>query len=602
MSGMIFISYRRRDDPGSTGRLFERLQLEGFSSDQLFMDIDSIAPGIDFLRELHRQVEQSDVMLAVIGKGWLDARDDATGARRLDNPDDYVRVEIEAALKQDKRVIPVLVQDAAMPRADELPVGLKSLATRNYVRLTHERFRLDTQALVKAIRQTLDEVAAVREEAARREAEELERRRQEEEAARRAQAEREAQEEAARRAQAEREAEETARQQKEEARRSGIAGLSAEHLTKAEELANWDFIKQSIDPEDFRDHLARFPGGVCERMARHRLSTLAWSALGSASRKEALVQFLKEHPDGPHAADAKRELALLAKQEADRAREEAGRIQQQAFEAAKREDSAAAMKRFLAAHPDSPQAVAVRTLRDQLSKREQAYQDATASGDPKLLQQFLDAYPTSAAASDVRRMLSHSEPTPGKPKLRLWAKVMLGVITLFFGWMLLITVTSTPRTPPPRVTSTPTPAPTPSAPAKVAPTPTCPSTSQTAIFEVTLNAGFKPLRRAVAPGGSLRLQNCQSSMTGWVSSSMDVGLRYETPGNRTLTIEVNSNIDTVLAIYDPNGSWHFNDDGAGNHNPKIIFPKAARGRYGIWVGKYSEGSGSSNSTIIITDR
>ena len=79
MSGMIFISYRRGDDPGSTGRLFERLQVEGFSSDQLFMDIDSIAPGIDFLRELHRQVEQSDVMLAVIGKGWIDARD-ATGA------------------------------------------------------------------------------------------------------------------------------------------------------------------------------------------------------------------------------------------------------------------------------------------------------------------------------------------------------------------------------------------------------------------------------------------------------------------------------------------------------------------------------------------
>jgi hypothetical protein len=65
---------------------------------------------------------------------------------------------------------------------------------------------------------------------------------------------------------------------------------------------------------------------------------------------------------------------------------------------------------------------------------------------------------------------------------------------------------------------------------------------------------------------------------------------------------VNSNIDTVLAIYDPNGAWHFNDDGAGGQNPRIVFPKAARGRYGIWVGKYSDSTGSSNSTIIITDR
>jgi TIR domain-containing protein len=579
---MIFISYRRGDDPGSTGRLFERLQIEGFSSDQLFMDIDSIAPGIDFLRELHRQVERSDVMLAVIGKGWIDARD-ATGARRLDSPDDFVRVEIEAALRQDKRVIPVLMQDAAMPRADELPVGLKSLATRNYIRLTHERFRLDTQVLVKALRTALDDVAAAREDAAKREAEELERRRQEEEAARRAQAEREAAEEAARRAQAEREVEEKARQQKEEARRFGIAGLSAEHLTKAEELANWDFIKQSTDPEDFRDHLARFPGGVCERMARHRLSTLAWSALGSERRKEALEQYLKEHPDGPHAADAKRELASLEQQAADRASEESKRVQQ-VFEAAKREDSVVAVERFLAAHPDSPLAEEAKKLRDDLLERDQAYQDATVGGDPKLLQAFLDAYPTSAAASEVRRMLSHSEPKPAKPKVRLWAKVMLGVIALFFGGVLLATLT-------------PRPAPTPSA------TPTCPPTSQSGIFELTLNAGFKPIRKGVSPGGSLRLQNCRSDMSGWVSSLMDVGLVYETPGNRTLTIEVSSNINTVLAIYDPNGAWHFNDDiGGGNRNPRIIFPKAARGRYGIWVGKYDEHAVAWNSEIIITDR
>jgi hypothetical protein len=113
------------------------------------MDVDSIAPGLDFVRELEEQVAQSDVVLAVIGKGWLDARD-AIG-RRLDSPEDFVRIEIASALNQEKRVIPVLVGEARMPRADELPEAIRPLARRNAVRLTHERFRTDTQALITAL-------------------------------------------------------------------------------------------------------------------------------------------------------------------------------------------------------------------------------------------------------------------------------------------------------------------------------------------------------------------------------------------------------------------------------------------------------------------
>ena len=83
-------------------------------------------PGLDFVRVLEEQVGQCDALLAVIGKSWIDARD-ATGARRLDHPEDFVRIEIESALKQDKRVIPVLVGDTRMPRPEELPEKVSSM-------------------------------------------------------------------------------------------------------------------------------------------------------------------------------------------------------------------------------------------------------------------------------------------------------------------------------------------------------------------------------------------------------------------------------------------------------------------------------------------
>jgi hypothetical protein len=160
MAGKIFINYRRGDDPGATGRLFDRMQ-EAFEPQQLFLDVDNIAPGLDFVRELNERVAECDVLLAVIGKSWIDMRDQ-TGIRRLDDPNDFVRIEIESALNQGKRVIPVLVGDAHMPRPDELPETLRPLARRNAVRLTHERFRADTQGLVKALQQALEEIEAPR--------------------------------------------------------------------------------------------------------------------------------------------------------------------------------------------------------------------------------------------------------------------------------------------------------------------------------------------------------------------------------------------------------------------------------------------------------
>ena len=296
MAGKIFINYRRGDDPGFAGRLFDRLE-EAFTADRIFIDIDNIEPGLDFVRVLEDQVDRCDVLLAVIGPNWLTAKDE-NGARRLDNPNDFVRIEIESGLKLGKRIIPVLVNNADMPRTEHLPESLQPLSRRNAVRLTHERFRADAQGLVKQLEKALLDADTARQAAATA-AEEHAKRRQEEEAAKVAEA---------------------ARQEKEKARLDAVAGLSPEHITKAEELANWDFIKDSREEPDYRDHLARFPQGVTLRMARTRLETILWAKLGFAPTADALKGFLAEFPDGARAAEAAKSLAKLkAKPEKPRA-------------------------------------------------------------------------------------------------------------------------------------------------------------------------------------------------------------------------------------------------------------------------------------------
>ena len=150
MVGKIFINYRRGDDPGFAGRLFDRLE-DAFKPEQLFMDVDSIPPGQDFVQVLTDQVAKCDVLLAVIGQSWISASNNA-GTRRLDDPNDFVRIEIEAGLNKEKLVIPVLVNGAEMPRAEMLPNTLQPFTRRNAVRLTHDRFRADTQGLIDQLK------------------------------------------------------------------------------------------------------------------------------------------------------------------------------------------------------------------------------------------------------------------------------------------------------------------------------------------------------------------------------------------------------------------------------------------------------------------
>lgn len=149
MSGGIFISYRREDANHAAARLVDRLS-RVFQSDQLFIDVDNIPPGVDFTKVLSEKVAACNVLIAVIGPRWLQATDD-TGQLRLHSAKDFVRIEIEAALARDILVIPVLVDNARMPREQDLPATLQPLVNRNAVRLTHERFGVEADGLTKAL-------------------------------------------------------------------------------------------------------------------------------------------------------------------------------------------------------------------------------------------------------------------------------------------------------------------------------------------------------------------------------------------------------------------------------------------------------------------
>jgi hypothetical protein len=155
-SGAIFISYRREDTAYPAGWLFDRLA-DTYGEHLIFKDVDSIALGDDFVDVITRAVASTDVLLALIGEKWIAVTDEG-GTRRLDDPDDFVRLEIEAALTRGIRVIPILVGGTTMPRSDQLPPGLTTLARRNALELSPSRFESDTGRLIKVLDKTLAEV------------------------------------------------------------------------------------------------------------------------------------------------------------------------------------------------------------------------------------------------------------------------------------------------------------------------------------------------------------------------------------------------------------------------------------------------------------
>ena len=144
----IFISYRRGDSIAYAGRIHDHLS-QHFGADEVFMDIGGIAPGEDFVNVLDARVADSDVVIALIGPGWLNASDER--GRRIDQPDDFVRYELAAALEQGKRLIPVLVSGARMPGADQLPPALARLARCQAHPVDDSRFAYDLDALIRTL-------------------------------------------------------------------------------------------------------------------------------------------------------------------------------------------------------------------------------------------------------------------------------------------------------------------------------------------------------------------------------------------------------------------------------------------------------------------
>ena len=146
----VFISYRREITAGEARALFNEL-LEKLGKNSVFMDVDSIALGRDFRGALQKTLESCDLMLVLIGKDWAEVKDEE-GRPRLHNPGDFVRLEIEAALKRDIVVTPILVQGAHMPAPEQLPSEIRDLVYRNGFELSHNRWESDFAEMIRRLK------------------------------------------------------------------------------------------------------------------------------------------------------------------------------------------------------------------------------------------------------------------------------------------------------------------------------------------------------------------------------------------------------------------------------------------------------------------
>jgi hypothetical protein len=156
MTGRIFISYRHEGSSGDAGRLCDYLK-EVFGPDSLFIDSD-MPIGVKFNDHLHDQLNECGAFLAIIGRNWLNACDQH-GHRRLDDADDWVRVEIASALARGIKVVPVIIDDGVLPKPSDLPSDLKSLPEFQAFRVQNNQFERDSAALADKLREALGQTS-----------------------------------------------------------------------------------------------------------------------------------------------------------------------------------------------------------------------------------------------------------------------------------------------------------------------------------------------------------------------------------------------------------------------------------------------------------
>ena len=332
MARQIFISYRREDEPGMATALYFQLEKE-FAPERIFMDVEGgIAAGRDFMRIIGEQVAQCDIMLAIIGKGWVSATDD-DGQPRLNNAEDFVRIEIESALRLDKLIIPILINKTDMPRAKDLPDSLRPLALRHAVRLTQERVRSDMQGIVKAVAKALSDIERER---------------------------------AAEEARSWEQTKDTIDLALVEAhlKRFPSGTTAPETRAKLEMLQReakvaerWRSIKDTSEIETVEGFLRLHPGSIFESHARARLDEIRrakeeedWNSVQIERDPVPLLRFLRKYPDGLHAKQAFEALAAMPQA-----------IEQEAWTVVKDSDHPRVLQAFAATLPHSQHVKAVRS-------------------------------------------------------------------------------------------------------------------------------------------------------------------------------------------------------------------------------------------------
>jgi hypothetical protein len=153
MSGGVFICYRREESAFAARAIYDRVA-QKVGRENVFLDVDNIELGVDWFDALNERVAACDALIAVIGRNWVAA--DKDNRRRIDDPDDFVRIEIEAALKRGVRGIPVLVDGALMPKTSDLPESLRGFARRQNIEISHSRFETDVERLTRALTSILE--------------------------------------------------------------------------------------------------------------------------------------------------------------------------------------------------------------------------------------------------------------------------------------------------------------------------------------------------------------------------------------------------------------------------------------------------------------
>jgi hypothetical protein len=368
MTNKIFINYRRDDAAATAGRLHDALE-RAFNRDDLFMDVDNIPAGEDFVDYLNAQVAQCDIFLSLIGPNWLTAKSE-DGARRLDNPDDYVRIEIAAALARKIRAIPVIVDGAKLPKAAELPEDLRPLARRNAFELRNSRFRRDVDALIEELRQLYLNAEPTRGSATTL-----------------------------------------------DERKSVTVAHSNPELDRTLEHSYWVALGDSADFSDYAEFLEKFPSGVYAPLARKRfeagivkaqrepierflherpistlatplrarLATIEWADLGQDRSSTNLRAFIQRHFDSVEAGQAKTELAKI----------EWKRLSQS--------EDVAEINRILPDLGNSPEADLARRRRDALKLETEQWDAAVTANSVTSFQTYLTKFPRGKHSSDAKQ-------------------------------------------------------------------------------------------------------------------------------------------------------------------------------------------------------